>query len=104
MSSSTCAAGPPSEALAGPVADAIGDGVARLDEADAIGAGRVAGRFTRAAADSDGGTVATAAWKGRPAQDPDEPSAPEELAAAGPHSAAVCWTVTFPAAGGVPGP
>jgi hypothetical protein len=127
MSASTCAAGVPGAAPAGSVADTVGAGVAGLDDtglddlrpddagfddADAVGAGRPADRFLRVAVGA-GGTLATAARKGRAAQDPpaDEPNAEppaaelppaDELPDTEPHVAGVCRAVTFPGAAGAP--
>jgi hypothetical protein len=113
----------PGEAPGESVADEADDGVAGLADADAVGvdwAGRFAGaddRFAEAA----GGTMATAAWKGRAAHDPSaaelsaaDPAAADpagaDPASADPASAdpagaetqvaGVCRAVTFPDAGG----
>jgi hypothetical protein len=105
MTASTCAAGVPVWAPAGLVAEAVGVDDAGLDDAglddagldDAgrVGVGWAAARFVRAA-EGTGGTLATAAWKGRPAQDPP---------AAGPHAAGVCRAVTVRGvADGTPAP
>jgi hypothetical protein len=85
---------------------------AGFDDADAVGAGRLADRFLRVAVGA-GGTLATAARKGRAAQDPpaDEPPAKppaaelppaDELPDTEPHVAGVCRAVTFPGAAGAP--
>jgi hypothetical protein len=71
MSASTCAAGVPGATPGESAADVVGDGDAGLADADGVGwaARRLAGaddRFTVA----DGGTLATAARKGRPAHGP----------------------------------
>jgi hypothetical protein len=126
MSASTWAAGVPGTAPAKSVADTVGAGVAGLDDtglddlglddlglddaglddADAADAGRAAGRFLRVAVGA-GGTLATPARKGRPAQDPpaDEPPAEppaDELPDTEPHVAGVCRAATFPGAAGAP--
>ena len=98
MTASTCAAGVPDGAPAGLVAEAADAGaagladagvdLAGLDVAGLVGVGWAAARFLRAA-EGAGGTLATAAWKGRPAQDP---------ATAEPHAAGVCRAVTVPGA------
>ena len=77
-------------------ADAVGDGAAGLDDADAVGVGWAACRFAGADdrfAEAVGGTPATVAWKGRPAHEPAaaelsaaEPSAAELSAAEPPRS------------------
>jgi hypothetical protein len=87
---------------------------AGLDDADAVGDGRPEGRFLRVAVGA-GGTLVTAARKGRPAQSPPaneppaEPPADElppaeppadELPDTEPHVAGVCRAVTFPGAAG----
>src|SRR5580704_6322496 len=72
MSASTCPAGVPGRASGESVADEVGEGGAGLADADVVGVGR-AGRFAGADdrfAEAAGGTMATAAWKGRPAHDP----------------------------------
>ena len=98
MTASTCAAGVACGAPAGMVAEAVDVGAAGLDDvglddagldvAGLVGVGRPAARFLRAA-EGAGGTLATAAWKGRPAQDP---------ATAEPHASGVCRAVTGPGA------
>jgi len=72
MSARTWATG---EAPAASVADVAGDDDAGQTGAEEAGDGRAEGRFARAdgrfvRAGDDGGTLATATWKGRPAQDP----------------------------------
>ena len=106
MSASTCAASVPGETPAESVADAVGDGVAGLADADAVGVGR-ADRFAGADdrfGEAAEGTLAMAAWKGRPAHEPSAAEAPAaEASAAEPQVAGVCRAVTFPGAGR-PGP
>jgi hypothetical protein len=98
MSARTWAADVPGEVPAEPVADLVGDG-AGLDDAEAADDGRACGRFVRAVDDGDdGGTLATAARKGRPAQDA------ASAGAGGVHEAGVGRAVTFPAAGEGAGP
>src|SRR5271169_114222 len=108
MSASTCPADVPGKAPGESAADEVGEGGAGLADADAVEVGRT-GRFAGADdrfAEAAGGTMATAAWKGRPAHDPPaaELSAAETAAAetAGPETqvAGVCRAVTFPDAGG----
>jgi hypothetical protein len=113
MSASTCPADVPGKAPGESVADEVGEGGAGLADADVVGVGR-AGRFAGADdrfAEAAGGTMATAAWKGRPAHDPPtaELSAAEtagtepagtEPAGTGTQVAGVCRAVTFPDAGG----
>src|SRR5580704_16458400 len=85
MSANTCPASVPGEAPGESVADEAGDGVAGLADADAVGVGW-AGRFAGAddrLAEAAGGTMATAAWKGRPTHDPSA----AELSAADPAGA-----------------
>ncbi|SRR6266851_5131091 len=119
MTASTFAAGVPGGAPTGPVAEAgvgaaglddaglddaglddaglddAGLDDAGLDDAGPVGVGWAARRLVRAA-EGAGGTLATAAWKGCPAQDPP---------AAEPHAADVCRAVTVPgAADGAPEP
>ncbi len=104
MSPSTCAAGVPGETPGEPVTDAVGDGVAGLADADGVGVGRTAGRLAgedEMFAGAAGGTLATAAWKGRPAHDPSATEAPAaEAPAAEAQVAGVCRAVTWPDAGG----
>ena len=113
MSASTCATGAPGETPAESVADAMGAGVAGPADADAVGVGR-ADRFAGADhgfAEAAGGTLATAAWKGRPAHGPSAADAPaaeapaaEAPAAAERQVAGACRAATFPGAGGAAGP
>ncbi len=94
MSASTCAAAVPGEAPGEPVADAVGDGVAGVADADGVGVGRTASRLAGGDdrfAEAAGGTLAKTAWKGCPAHDP---------AAAASQVAGVCRAVTLPDAGG----
>src|SRR5271165_510972 len=104
MSASTCAAGVPAEAPGTSVADAVGDGVVGLADADAVGAGRSASRLAGGDdrfAETAGGTLATAAWNGRPPHDPSTAEAPAAAApAAAPQVAGVCRAVTLSDAGG----
>ena len=81
---------------AGFVADGAGGGDAELADVDvdADGAGDDRARrcFVLAAdgvGESEAGTLATAAWKGRPAQDPADP------AASGSHAEGACGMVTL---------
>jgi hypothetical protein len=92
ISARTWVAAPPTEVPAGFVADVAGRGDAELTDADADVAGDDRGwRCFVLAADgeSEAGTLATAAWKGRPAQDPADPTA------SGSHAEGACGTVTL---------
>ena len=88
--------GLPGAAPGEPVADAVGDGVAGLDDADGVGVGvgravcRLAGMDGKSA-EAVGGALATTARNGRP---PHAPSAGES------QVADVCMAVTRPEAGG----
>src|ERR1700722_13569148 len=80
MSASTCVAAVAGEVPGESAADAVGDGVAGVDDADAVGVGLTAGRFaewTPRFAEAPGGTLATAAWNGRPAHNPSAAWIPE---------------------------
>jgi hypothetical protein len=98
MSARTWAAALPEVVPAALVADAVGEGDAGRADADADADGDDAGRWclVRAAdglGESEAGTLATPAWKGRPAQESADP------AAAGSHGEGACGaTVTVPVA------
>jgi hypothetical protein len=80
MSASTCAAAVPGEVPGESAGDAVGDGVAGMDDADAVGVGLTARRFagwTPRFAEAPGGTLATAAWNGRPEHNPSAAGVPE---------------------------
>jgi hypothetical protein len=106
MSARTWAAALPEEVPTGFVAPAADVGDAGLADADgdAVGDDRGWRCFVLAAdglGESDAGTLATAAWKGCPGQEPTDP------AASGSHGEGACGpTVTWPVAdaGAEPGP
>jgi hypothetical protein len=78
MSARTWAAGLPGEVPAGLVADAAAEGDAGRADADADGDGvgwRCLVRAADGLGESEAGTLATAAWKGCPAQGPADPAA-----------------------------
>jgi hypothetical protein len=102
MSARTWAAALPAEVPAGGFAAEVADvGDAGLEEADAVGDDRGWRCFALAAdglGDSEAGTLATAAWKGCPAQEPAD-------AADGSHGEGACGpVVALPVADAGAGP
>jgi hypothetical protein len=98
ISARTWAAGLPDEVPPGLVAEAVGEGDAGFEdaEAEADGDGESRWCLVRAAdglGESEAGTLATPAWKGRPAHESADP------AADGSHGEGACGaTVTLPVA------
>jgi hypothetical protein len=102
-SARTWAAAPPDDVPAGFVAEAadVGDAGRADADADAVGDDRGWWCLVRAAdglGDSEAGTLATAAWKGCPAQEPTDPAA-DGSQGEGAHGAAVAAPVADAGAG-----